>query len=137
MKKEVSLYTYLHMLEPRAGLYRAILERIAYAERRSARVRTSLFSGLAILSGAALVPAVRYAAGQFYASGFYDYLTLIFSDRNVVLIYWRQLGLSLVESLPSLALLLLLPIIFLLVYSVRRAVQTGRVAFTSVHASAY
>ncbi|HEY5383157.1 MAG TPA: hypothetical protein VIJ88_01215 [Candidatus Paceibacterota bacterium] len=138
MKKEASLYQCLHTLEPKAGLYQAVLERIAYAKRRSARVRAGFFSALAICSGAALVPAMQYAAGQFYASGFYDYLTLIFSDRSLVLTYWQQFSLSLVESLPSLALLLLLPIIFLLAYSMRRVVQTGRMAFASVQeASAY
>ncbi len=128
--KKTGLYKCLHIIEPGAGIYQAILTRIAYARQRSARVRAGLFSALAVLSGAALVPALRYAAGQFYASGFYDYVTLIFSDRSLVLMYWRQFSLSLVESLPSLALLLLLPLIFLLVYSIRRAVQTGRVALS-------
>jgi hypothetical protein len=128
--KKAGLYTCLEMLEPKAGLYQSILARIAYVERRSARVRTVLFSILAVLSGAALVPALRYAAEQFYASGFYDYLTLILSDHTLVLAYWQQFSLSLLESLPSLALLLLVPITFLLVYSVRRAVQIGRVAIS-------
>lgn len=130
MKKEAGLYKYLHTEEPKAGLYQAILERIAYARQRSARVRTALFGALALLSCVALVPAVQYAAEQFYASGFYDYLTLIASDRGFVLMYWRQFSLSLIESLPSLALLVLLPIAFALVYSLRRVVQTSRIAFS-------
>ena len=129
MKKETGLYTYLHTLEPKSGLYRAILERVALAKRRSARLHAGLFGALAIISGVALVPAMQYAAQQFYASGFYDYLTLISSDNNFVLTYWREFSLSLVESLPSLALLLVLPITFVLVYSLRRVVQTGRTAF--------
>ena len=130
MEKRGLLYRYLKTFEPHAGLYAAILERVAYAERRMARIRTALFGALAILSAVALLPALQYAGEQFYASGFYDYLTLIFSDHDFVLTYWRPFSLSLVEALPSLALLLLVPITFALVYSLRRVVQTGRVAFT-------
>lgn len=140
MKNERDISATLHarlpMLEPKVGLYHLIIMRIALAKQRGARVRTALFGALALLSGAALVPALQYTAEQFYASGFYDYLTLIFSDRGFVLAYWRQFGLSLFESLPSLALLLLLPIVLALGYSLYRVVQTGRVAFTGLQASA-
>jgi len=132
MEKEQSLYKYLQTVEPTAGLYQAILERIARAKRTEARIRTGLFGILAVVSGLALVPALQYTAEQFYASGFYDYLTLISSDRGFVLTYWRQFSLSLVESLPSVALLLLLPIALALGYSLYRLAQTGRVAFTAV-----
>ncbi len=129
MKKAQQLHTYLCTVEPTPGLYQAIVLRIAAAKKHAARVRTSLFGVLALVSGLALVPAVQYAGEQFYASGFYDYLTLIVSDRGFVIAYWQQFALSLVESLPSLSLLLLLPLVFALVYSLRRVVQTGRVAF--------
>lgn len=129
MKK--GLHIYLQTVEPRSGLYGAVMQRIALARQRSARVRTALFSVLALASATLLVPAAQYAAEQFYASGFYDYLTLIISDRGFVLAYWQQFSLSLVESLPSLALLLLVPIVVALIYSLRRIVQTGRTAFAS------
>ncbi|MGC9602741.1 MAG: hypothetical protein ABSE76_03340 [Minisyncoccia bacterium] len=136
MEKGQKISEYLQSTEPRAGLYFAIMERIAYAKRRKARVRTGLFAALAVVSGAALIPALQYTAEQFYVSGFYDYLTLVFSDRGFVLTYWRQFSLSLVESLPSLAILLLLPIACALGYSLYRLTQTSRVAFTAVQASA-
>jgi hypothetical protein len=136
MEKGQKISVYLQTIEPAAGLYGAVMERIAYAKRRQARMRSGLFAALAIVSGAALVPAFQYTAEQFYVSGFYDYFTLVFSDRGFVLTYWRQFSLSLVESLPSLALLLLLPIVCALGYSLYRLTQTSRIAFTAVHASA-
>ncbi len=129
MKKGQQLQAYLHSVEPAPGLYQAIMLRINAAKRRAARVRTSIFGTLALASGLLLVPAMQYAGEQFYASGFYDYLTLIISDRGFVLTYWQQFMLSLLESLPSLALLLILPLVFALVYSLRRVMQTSRVAF--------
>ena len=111
------------------ALYRAVHMRISALERRSARVRAALFGFLSIVSLAALVPAVQYAAQQFYVSGFYDYATLMFSDSSLVVTYWREFGLSLMESLPSLALLLLIPIVAMLLWSLKRTVQTARIAF--------
>ena len=127
---QVGLNIYLQTVEPMPGLYHRVMERIALARQRAARIRTGLFGILAVVSGIALVPASQYAAEQFYASGFYDYLSLIISDRGFVFTYWQQFSFSLLESLPSLALLLLLPIAFALVYSLRRVVQTSRVAFS-------
>lgn len=130
MKKEQRLEACFMAVEPGAGLYRAIVERIALARKRGARVRAALFTLLALVCTAALVPSFQYAAEQFYASGFYDYLGLIISDRGFVLMYWKQFALLLIESLPSIALLLILPLAFALAYSLRRVVQTSRVAFT-------
>jgi hypothetical protein len=110
-------------------LYRAVLLRISALERRTARMHTALFSVLSIVFLVASVPALQYAGQQFYASGFYDYLALLFSDSSLVLTYWREFGLSLMESLPSLALLLLIPIVAMLLWSLKRTAQTARIAF--------
>ncbi len=127
--KKAGLETYLQVNEAPSGLYAAILLRIKAAQLRAARVRTGLFGALALLSLVALVPALQYTAEQFYASGFYDYLLLIVSDHSLVLTYWQQFALTLIESLPSLALLLLVPVVVVLLYSLRKVIQTGRVAF--------
>lgn len=110
-------------------LYEAVLVRIAALERRAARTRALLFGALSVLSLVALVPTLQYAGEQFYASGFYDYASLLFSDTSLALTYWREFALSLLESLPSLALLLLIPIVVVLLWSLTRAAQTARVAF--------
>lgn len=123
------LHTILAQLKAPESLYEAVRVRITALERRSARVRSALFGALSLVSLAALVPALQYAGQQFYASGFYDYFTLLFSDSSLALAYWRELGLSLLESLPSLALLLLIPIVAMLLWSLKRAAQTARTAF--------
>lgn len=136
MKKQEGLYRALAPIEPPQGLYAAIMMRIELARRRAAQMRTALFGLLALVSTAALVQVVQYAAGQFYASGFYDYLTLILSDHTLVLTYWREFGLSLIESLPSVAILLLLPITAALLWSLVRLVKNARTGFVAVHMSA-
>ena len=129
MKKEEGLYRILAATELPQGLYAAIMARIDTAKRRAAQIRAGLFGIVALASGAALVPALQYTANQLYASGFEDYLSLMLSDQGSVLTYWREFGLSLVESLPSLALLVLLPIAAALVWSVVRLVKNVRTGF--------
>lgn len=116
-------------LQAPESLYRAVHMRISALERRAARIRMTIFGILSLVSLAALVPALQYTAEQFYVSGFYDYTKLIFSDSSLVVTYWREFGLSLVDSLPSLALLLLIPIVALLIWSLKRTAQTARTAF--------
>lgn len=129
MKKEEGLYRTLSTVEPPKGLYEAVMARIDTARRRAAQMRAGLFGMVALLSGALLVPALEYTMSQLYASGFYDYLSLILSDHSLVLTYWREFGLSLIESLPSLALLLLLPTIVALVWSLARLIKNVRSGF--------
>ncbi len=124
MKRLYSLAALLKEVDPPARLYGAIHARIQELERRSAAFRLGLFGVVALLSGVALVPATQYALGQFYASGFYDYFSLLFSDGSYVMAYPREFALSLAESLPAIATLLLIAIVFALVWSLRRAVQT-------------
>ena len=118
----------LSITEPPAGLFEAIMARIDAAKRRGAQIRAALFGAATFLCALTLVPVLQYTAEQLYASGFYDYLSLVASDHSLVLTYWREFGLSLVESLPSLALLLLLPIAAGFVWSLYRLVKNARVA---------
>ncbi|MDE1924632.1 MAG: hypothetical protein KGH79_00405 [Patescibacteria group bacterium] len=130
MQKRSTLFTLLAEATPPRGLYEAILARIEEAKRTQARVRSGIFGIVAVLSGAALVPAVQYALAQFYASGFYDYASLLLSDRSLALTYWREFSLTLLESLPALALLFVIPLVVALVWSLSRTIKTARVAFT-------
>jgi hypothetical protein len=111
------------------GLYEATLARVAEARIRLARIRAGLSACIALASFAVLVPVVQYTAEQLYASGFYDYASLFMSDRGLVFTYWREFGLSLVESLPSVALLVLIPIAVALLWSVSRLIKNVRTGF--------
>jgi len=128
-KNKSGLYRTLRTVEPPQGLYTNILARVGLARRRAAQLRAGVFGVVVLTSGSLLVPIVQYTAGQFYASGFYDYLSLAMSDHALVTTYWREFGLSLIESLPSLALLLMLPIAAALAWSLVRLVKNARNAF--------
>ena len=121
--------TFLSEVTVPANLLEAILVRIGIARRRTARIRFSLLMFGIISSGIALVPAVTYAVSEFQTSGFYEYLSLLFSDSTIAFAYWREIGYSLVESTPSLAVLLLVFLGASFIWSLRNASRNMKVAF--------
>lgn len=123
----------LDAIDPPQGLRERILAHIERARRRRARVGLALQAALFFVSGALLVPLAQYAGQELYASGFYEFVSLLFStDRAAVLASWQEFLYSLVESLPSLAILMLLCASVILVWSLRHALRSSRVAFMSI-----
>lgn len=130
MKREL-VHTVFDEIDPPKGFCAMLLQKIAFARRRRARFRLAREGAVFFLSGLMLVPLAQYAGSEFYASGFYDYASLLFSDRSV-LNSWQDFVYSLVESLPSVALLLLAAVTVALVWSLRRAIASSKLAFTSL-----
>jgi hypothetical protein len=76
-----------------------------------------------VLSSASFIslfPTLKQLGASFSRSGFYEYFSLAFSDGGgVALSYWKEISLSLVESLPTLSIILFLTIVFILIISLR------------------
>lgn len=133
MEEKIGLITILTALEPTPGFCDRILSRIEVARRRQAQIRCAATSASSFMFGMLLVPLFQYAAREFYASGFYDYASLAFSDHSALAGNGQEFFMTLVESLPSVALLALSAVLFALLWSIRRAIQSGRIAFTPLH----
>jgi uncharacterized membrane protein YqaE (UPF0057 family) len=118
----------ISLMEPPAGLYKSVLSAVAAARRKAARMEFSLLAILSCVCTLLFIPALQYAAQEFYLSGFYDYLLLAFSDTHTVLLS-REFALSLIESLPPLAVLLTLGIGAALAWSLIRAARAARGAW--------
>lgn len=118
--------TLLRDLEPPADLFSAVLLRVAYARRRAAFFRLAARGSVIVASAMVAVPVLRYASAEFYASGFFSYLSLVFSDVPAATQYWRELSLSLIESLPSLAILMVIAIGLALFWALRRIARDAR-----------
>jgi hypothetical protein len=116
-----------HDPETPRELIHMILVRIERARRRAARLRLVALGTVMAVSGMTLVPALTYTSREFYTSGFYDYLSLIFSDGALALSHWQEISLSLAESLPSIALLVLASVAAVFFWSMRHAVRDVRV----------
>ena len=109
-----------------------VMERIT--KRRIARARIAVFAhGLLSLAAViALVPAFQYAFASAAQSGFSGYLSLIVSDGGSLAAYWKDLGLTLVESAPIAGCAMVLGILLVFAYNTRKTVgDWSRMRFIS------
>ena len=127
------LFKSLRSLEPPEALLAKILIRIAREQRRSARIRVAFVGSAALLSGALLVPAFQYAAQEWYESGFYQYLSLLFSDGGAALASWQEFSQSLAESLPVSGITFVLMSVFALLISLKFAAKNMKNALSPIH----
>lgn len=108
------LFRGLTSIEPPQRLLSDILLRIKQAQKRAIKIRLVILGVVVLSSAGAAIPAFQYSAREFYQSGFYQYLLLLFSDSGAVLEYWKEFGLSLAESLPVPGAAALLSVLFVL-----------------------
>jgi len=87
-------------IRPPNTLRKAVLVGIAREERHWAKIYLSISSFVFLASSAGIVISLKYLTQSFYQSGFYQYLSLIFSENSSVLIYWKELSYSLIETIP-------------------------------------
>ena len=107
------------IFEPQTGLVESIWQKISFHQKRVFRVKLYFFSLIGFLSLAGLVPALKVLLGQFAQSGFYEYLSVAFSGGSNIFSYWRELGYSLLESLPVMNIIFSFGLIFIFMISVR------------------
>jgi len=101
---------------PRPGAAQRVLIAL-YAKQRESRLwRVRIFATTAFLSVAALVPVAISLVKAFAASNFAVYVSLIFSDG---ISYWKEIGASLIGSLPAVSLMLTLALLGTFLWSLR------------------
>jgi hypothetical protein len=108
---------------PSTDLAENVWRTIAVRETRITRMKLWLFSFFGFVSLAGLLPVLKTLSNNFAQSGFYDYVSLLFSDGRSVLTYWKEFAFSLAESLPTLTILLSLTLTFVFFLSVRYAMK--------------
>ncbi|MFA6524580.1 MAG: hypothetical protein WC264_03425 [Candidatus Paceibacterota bacterium] len=87
-------------------------------EKHIKRFKLSIFSIIGISSLAGMIPAFNMLLKDFSQSGFYEYVSLLFNG-NALSTYWKELTLSLAESLPTINIILSLSLVFVFFLSVR------------------
>lgn len=90
--------------EPSKELRGRILSTIALDERRLARKYLLGSAATLIASGVGVVVSVRAVIAAAAESSLYHYASLLFSDSDIVLSYWKTFAFSLVEAVPFFAL---------------------------------
>lgn len=100
-----------------SGLADGIILKINNKARRHAKVKTLGLSTVSALSIIASVPIISQIITSFTQSGFYNYLSIIFSDGDVAIVYWKEILLTLAESLPVFAIISLLIVLAIFTWS--------------------
>ncbi len=126
------LFRGLSKISPPETLYHRILMQLAREEKRAAALRTAFFGVTSLASFVVLIMAFQYTANELAQSDFYRYFSLLFSDGGILLRYWKEFTLTLVESLPLMWGTILLASIFALLGSFRLAIRNVRASLLSV-----
>lgn len=121
MRKDYEkLFTRLAPSEPPAGLLDRIMDRIHKEERfLSIKKRLFLFSIIFLISAGAFIPAVRVFQEGFAESGFFQFVSLFFSDLELAMANWRDFGPALFESLPAMSVSAFLFTLLVLLWSLK------------------
>jgi hypothetical protein len=95
------LFEYLDHREPPAGLMNGVMLAISKeANRRVLWIRTVISGVLSLAAIVALIPSWLITQSESYQSGFSQFFSLLLSDTNSVMTFWKEFSLSLLESFP-------------------------------------
>jgi hypothetical protein len=107
-------------IEPPAGLFLKVLSRIEAEEKIALlKRRIFVFSGLVCASTTGLIVSFNFARNAIAESGFGEFFSLIFSDPAIVIAYWQNFFLTLLESFPIIEATIFLAVMFLLLQFIR------------------
>ena len=111
------------------GLESRVLARLEKEKKSLARRNLFIFGAADVLSGAGLVLTLIYVANLFVTSGFYNYISLFWSDTGAIGVFWQEMLLSLVESLPVLGLMAFLSVAAVLIFSLSKTIINFRLFY--------
>jgi hypothetical protein len=86
---------------------------------RALWARTVISGVLSLAALAALVPSWLITQSEIYQSGFSQFLSLLLSDTNTVMAFWKEFSLSLLESFPVAGTIAVLGSVLILLISMR------------------
>jgi hypothetical protein len=88
------------------ALRNSIVRSIQREEVRRARVSTLLALTAVGASVLGIAFSIQYAVHSLVQSGFLEYMSLIFSDADILAAYWQGFAFSLLETIPLFAITL-------------------------------
>jgi hypothetical protein len=105
--------------EPDANLAFSVWQTLIIQEKRMNKFKLWSFSFIGLISFVGLIPTFQILLSNLSHSGFYEYFSLIFSDGGTMLSYWKELSLSLAESLPTMSIIFTLSMLFVCFLSLK------------------
>lgn len=96
-----------------------VWNRIIRREKRIANVKIFIFSSVGISSLIGFIPVFKALLNDLSTSGFYEYLSVAFSGNGAFVLYWKELALSISESLPITNIVYTFLLVFIFLLSLR------------------
>jgi hypothetical protein len=101
----------------------SVMLRINHYESRRYWSRIFIHSALVLVTGYSLFPATKLLISNLTDSGFFSYFSLIFSDGTYVTNYIGDLMLTLANSLPITASIIVLGALIIFINSFKKIVE--------------
>jgi hypothetical protein len=99
---------------------------IVSKENKKDKIRTWSYSITGVLSVSLLFPVISKMVDGFGSSGFFEYISLIFSDSSIILTYWKEFVLLIINSVPFMSFGLSLILVFVLFVSIKKVLGQFR-----------
>lgn len=122
-----NLFTSLREIDPPADLADKINQAMTREETRWFWRQFLVYGLVLAASLVGFLPSLSYLRGEVTQSGFYQYLSLLFSDSAAVLTYWNRFLFSLLESLPVIGTVLVGTSLWAGLLSLKRIAKTSRI----------
>jgi hypothetical protein len=119
MEKELIRAFHKAKYEGKPDLAENIWHNLVRRDKQIVRLKLWAFSFAGLISFLGLIPAWKALLSNLTQSGVYEYFSLIFSNGSSVLSYWKELALSIAESLPLMSIILSLSLVFILFLSLK------------------
>ena len=107
--------------QPEGRLSGDIWNMVEYKINQKTKLKKFGYLSLSILSLSGSVFSIKGLIEEATRLGFFNYLSLAFSDSGVIATYWKEYTLSLADSLPLASLVLSFSLLFIMFFSVRKA----------------
>lgn len=108
---------------PESRLSDGILSYVENQQKRINNINFYTHSFLGVFSLVVFIPTFVNLLERFSSSGFYNYFSLIFQRGGSLSYYWKELLLSIVNSLPILSLTFTVLLLFIMFVSLRRTIR--------------
>ena len=107
-------------------LVKNIVLRVGREAQNGARLKAFGLGLVSVSSILIAIPIISQIIASFTQSGFYNYLSIVFSDSDVAVIYWREILMSLTDSIPVIAITGLLAVAIIFTWSTLKAASFAK-----------
>jgi hypothetical protein len=134
LKNYNNLFSVITPPDPADDLLAKIMEKIQYRQKvMKVRSRLVIFSVGLIGSIAGFIPVFKLFTSGLNNSGFFQFFSLLFTDSQIILTYWDNFLLTLLEALPIFSLTALLIILFVFLESLKNFVHDLKIILPNRH----